>query len=349
MVHVQSAASRRRKEISMMRCSACLTAILLAGLAVGCGKREEAQEPAKEGAAEKPSGGESRIQHGTNGEVTVTVETNLQQTIGLQVSALEPAEISPNLKAYGRVLDPSSLAGLAGDLATAEAAQQSSEAELRRLKTLMAQNNTSERAVQTAEAMAVHDRVQAQSVRLRLLAAWGSAISQRKDLPEFVQTLGSLQSALVELDLPAGETPSEMPTQARLLTLGDETNPVAGQLLGPAPMVDPQMQSRGFLVLVSPNIPGLVPGAAVTGYLSLPGKPRSGVLLPRSAVVRLGGATWIYLQSSDQTFERQSVVLETPLEKGWFVSGGLKPGDKVVSVGAQQLLSEELKGQGGEE
>jgi hypothetical protein len=110
--------------------------------------------------------------------------------------------------------------------------------------------------------------------------------------------------------------------------------------------VAPQMQSRGFLFLVSSNALRLVPGTSVTGYLSLPGEHRAGVLLPRSAIVRFNGATWVYLQTSDETFQRQEVSLEDPLEDGWFVSSGLKAQDKVVTVGGQQLLSEELKGQG---
>jgi hypothetical protein len=41
--------------------------------------------------------------------------------------------------------------------------------------------------------------------------------------------------------------------------------------------------------------------------------------------------------------------LERPLNEGWFADKDLKPQERVVVVGAQQLLSEELKGQGGEE
>ncbi|HZR16529.1 MAG TPA: hypothetical protein VFE51_04320 [Verrucomicrobiae bacterium] len=323
-------------------------AVFLAALLVGCGKQEEKNEAPKEPASEK-TGGEAKLQHGTNGEVIVTLDTNLQQTMGLQTTALEAAQVSPELKAYGRVMDTSGLAALTAELVTAEAAEKASQAELQRLKTLAAQSNASERSVQAAQATAVHDQAQAQSVRLRLLAAWGSTIAQRKDLPEFVQSLGLLESALVELDVPASEAPSDPLTQARLFTLRDESKPLPAQLLGPAPAVDPQMQGRGFLLLVSPNPLRLVPGAALTGYLSLAGEARSGILLPRSAIVRFGGSTWVYLQISDDVFQRQSVVLDTPMEEGWFVGTGLKPHDKVVTVGAQQLLSEELKGQGGGE
>ena len=310
-------------------------------------KKEEEKDKAesKEPAAEKAPA--SLVKHGTNGEVVLTVQTNLQETIGLEVGALEPAKLTPELKAYGRVLDPSGLASLAGELLTAQAADQASEAELKRTKALAAQSNASEKAVQAAEAAAAHDRAQLQSVRLRLLSSWGASIAQRGDLTELVQALGALNTALVELELPAAEQLPGMPTAARLYTLNDETNAIEAQLLGPAPSVDAQMQGRGFLLQVNPN-PGLVPGASLTGYLTVPGEPLSGVLLPRSAVIRFGGSTWFYLQTASDTFQRVAAKLDTPLGSGWFVRD-LKPGVKVVTVGAQQLLSEELKGQGGGE
>jgi multidrug efflux pump subunit AcrA (membrane-fusion protein) len=269
----------------------------------------------------------------------------MQPIIGLQTFTLQPAQVSPELKAYGHVLDPSPLASIVADLITAEAAGQASAAELARLKTLAPQGNASERAVQNAQAAAVHDQAQIQAIRLRLLAGWGSGISQRTDLPDFIQSLGSLSSAIVELEVPAGETFTGSPTGARLFTLGDQTNAVAAQLIGPAPNVDPQMQGRGFLLLVSPNPLRLAPGAAVTGLLSLPGDPRTGVLLPREAVVWFNGLTWTYLQVSGDSFQREQVTLDTPLDNGWFVASGLKAQDKVVTTGGQQLLSEELKGQ----
>jgi hypothetical protein len=72
------------------------------------------------------------------------------------------------------------------------------------------------------------------------------------------------------------------------------------------------------------------------------------VLLPRSAVVRFNGTAWVYVQTAPDTFRRTEVSLAHSLEKGWFVQGSLNLQDKVVTVGAQQLLSEERKGQGEE-
>jgi hypothetical protein len=315
-------------------------------LLCGCARKQE--EPSKEGKETKPEPAtetESRVKRGTNGQVTVTLDVNVQTIIGLRTEALTATDLSPELKAYGRVLDPGPLGAAVAEWVTAEAASQTSRAELTRLKTLAAQNNASERALQTAQATAVRDQAQLQAVRLRLMSSWGGAISQRDDLPDFAQSLGTLGSALVQLEVPAGQAVSAAPVSARLITLGNETNVVPAQWLGPAPSVDPQMQGRGFLFLVRPNPWGLAPGAAVTGWIQLPGEPRHGVSLPREAAIWFNGASWIYVQVSQESFERRQVSLGTPLEAGWFVPIGLKPGDRVVTVGAQQLLSEELKDQ----
>ncbi len=291
---------------------------------------------------------ESRVKHGPNGDTIITLDAATQKTIGLQTTTLEPARLEPELKAYGRVLDISPLAASAADLTAAQATSEASQAELKRLKTLAAQSNASERALQAAEAAAVRDQTQVESVRLRLLANWGGAIAQRQDLPELVRSLGSLASALVQLNVSAGQPVTAVPAGARLFTLADPTTPVYAQLLGPAPVVDPQMQARGFLFLVPTNSLRLAPGFAVTGFLVMPGETQTGVALPRQAVVRFNGAAWVYLQTADETFERVEVKLEHPLDNSWFVSERLKPQDKIVTLGAQQLLSEELKNQAAE-
>jgi hypothetical protein len=326
----------------------CTFAALLAAAVFVAGCSQQAKEQAAPAAAEKHGEPEPRVKHGTNGEVIVTLDAATQKIMGLQVAPLAPAQLSPQVKGYGRVLDATPLAATVADLAVAEAASANSQVELKRLKTLAAENNASERALQAAEAAAVRDRVQAESARLKLVANWGSAIAVQQDLPAFVRSLSSLGSALVEIDLPAGESINAAPTAARLLSLAQATQPIEARFLGPATMADPQMQGRGFLFLVDPNPSRLVPGAAVEAFLILPGAPQPGVLLPREAIVRFNGATWAYLQTAGEAFQRVEVALDKPLEAGWFVRDGLKAQDKVVTTGAQQLLSEELKGQAAE-
>lgn len=323
-----------------------IAAIAVVFLISACspGKQEAAPEAKSEKAAEP----ESRVKHGTNGEVIVTLDAATQKLMGLQTASLQSAQLSPEIKAYGRVLDITPLAALVAELNTAQAASAASQAELQRLRTLAAQNNASERSLQAAEATAAHDRAQVDSAKLRLEATWGTALAGRKDLADLVQSISSLNAALVEVDVPAGQSLNEPPNAARLFTLADGNKPIEAQFIGPSPQVDQQLQGRGFLFLVSPNPARLATGAALAALLSLPGEPQTGIVLPRAAVVRFNGTTWIYLQTGEETFERRETTLDSPLADGWFVSKGLKPGDKVVTVAAQQILSEELKGQSGE-
>jgi len=312
---------------------------LCAALLAGCSKpATDSPPPAAADEAPRPQ----RIKYGSTGEVIVAIDAPTQATMGLRTAALEAIQLPREAKAYGRVLDISALAGLVSELTSSRAAAEASQAELARLKTLSAQNNASARALQAAEAAAVKDQAQVESVRLRLLANWGSAIAERQDLPAFVQSLGALDSALVEADLPPGQPLATKPTAARLFSLLAPDQPIPAKVLGPAQVVDPMMQGRGFLLLVSPNTARLAPGGSVTAFLSLEGDPQPGLLLPRSAIVRNNGTTYVYFETSPETFQKTEVALGPPLEGGWFIRQPLKPGDKVVTVGAQQLLSEEL-------
>jgi len=312
-------------------------------LIAGCSaKNGEAGKPVSE--TEKPP--ESRVTRGTNGEVLIRLDLQTQKAMALETTNLTPAQLSPEIKAFGRVLDVSLLASHIAELAAAEATSRASQSELERLKTLASQNNTSQRSLQAASAAALRDQAVEQAARLRLLANWGSAIAARQDLPAFVQSLILLSNALVQLNPPLGETLDTIPTQAVIVTLSTNVSPIEAQFIGLTAKIEAPFQTPGFLFLVSPNRSGLLPGAPIEGYIRQSGNPRPGVLLPRQTVVRFNGAAWVYRQISGDSFARTKVELEHPLPDGWFVGKSLNPQDKIVTVGAQLLLSEELKGAG---
>jgi hypothetical protein len=274
----------------------------------------------------------------------VSLDEARQQQAGLIVEPVVAAQISPEVKGYGRVLDISPLAALAAELATAKAGREASQAELKRLETLAAQSNASERALQAAAAAAIRDQAQSDAVEQRLVAGWGRALAGRGDLPTMIRSLAALESALVRVDLPAGETLKSPPPRARLVTLADV--PVEAEFLGVAPAVDPQTQGQGLLFLVQPNSSMLAPGEAVTAYLPVPGEPLAGLVVPRSALIRHAGAVWVYVVSNGTNFSRRGISPAYPMKNGWFISGGVAAGDRIVVTGAQTVFSEELNSNG---
>jgi hypothetical protein len=68
-----------------------------------------------------------------------------------------------------------------------------------------------------------------------------------------------------------------------------------------------------------------------------------GVLLPQQAIVWVQGNAWLYQQTAPSLFVRRRVPDEMPLANGGFISEGFSPGDRIVTAGAQALLSEEFR------
>ena len=306
------------------------------------------QDAADDAEARKEAKEEESHVRRTDGQVFVRLDREGQQHAGLKTAPLEVATLKPEVKAYGRVLDPAALSTQMVELANARAALEASTKEFNRLKVLHTPDqNVSTRALEGAEAALIHDRIALDAAQLKLVAAWGKSIATRPDLPAFVQSLASLDTALVRVDVPLGAALRAPPTGARIAAATAPELPVEAQLLGPAVTADPQMQGQGFLFLLGGS--SLRPGAAVVAWLSMAGEEEKGVIVPRSAIVRHEGDAFVYVQSSADVFERQRVQLAHPTENGWFVDEASRAGQLAVVVGAQELLSEELKGQGGEQ
>lgn len=323
---------------------------VLAGLVLGAAvtwttlKRGEHEEDGA--AAEDGHPEESRVLH-TNDQTWIKLDKEAREKVGLQLGALEAVSQAPEVHAIGRVLDSAPLAALVIEMAAAHSALEASTKEFERLNMLARDLNTSARAIEVAAAARQRDQIAADAVQLKLVTSWGRAIVGQPDLPAFVRSLAAQEMALIRLDVPMGDSPKEPPTGARVAALNAPESVLDAQLLGSAPATDPQTQGHGFLCLVKGS--SLAPGAALAGWLSLSGNPEQGVIVPRAAIVRHEGEAFLYLQMAEDLFLRKEVKLRHPAAKGWFVDDGFKPGDTVVIVGAQQLLSEELKGRGGEE
>lgn len=285
---------------------------------------------------------ESHVSRDTNGNTILKLDAETQKLIQLKIEPLAASQLAVEIKAYGRVLDPAPLAALITELATAQSAYAASSNELARLKKLSASGNASARALQSAQAAEIHDRLAAQSARDRLIMAWGKWAVEQPDLPAFTQSLTSLDTALIRVDLSAGQQLPAKPLGARIVSLSSKT--ANADVLGRALSVDLQTQGQGLVLQVKNNDSRFLIGEAVTGFLKLAGEPLAGVVVPRSAIVRAEGAAWVYMQTSDDQFTRKEIALDRPVDGGWFVTEGVAAGDKLVVGGAQTLLSEELKG-----
>src|SRR5207344_1752118 len=115
--------------------------------------------------AEEEHAEEPHVFH-TNGQTVVKLEKDGRQHAGLQTVPLAAAALSPEVKAYGRVLDPAPLAAQVLAIATARVAAEASVREFQRLKLLHEQDqNISTRSLETAETNAKRDQLAAEAAQ----------------------------------------------------------------------------------------------------------------------------------------------------------------------------------------
>lgn len=268
---------------------------------------------------------------------TMTIET--QRKLGVSVQALPSARHAGAPTGFARVLDPVPLATLDADITAAAAAARASQAEAARARSLAAADATvSARAAEAATAQARADAAKVTLLRRRLGLEWGPTFMAMSDARRagLIDGLASGRAALVRIDAASGLTG----VRAATLDLGQGAK--AGvQILGPARTSDPRLLSNGLIGLVS-GAGARHLGIGLTTPVTLStGGAAEGVLIPRAAVVRTGGASFAYVRLDATHFERRMIGGAAPEPGGLFAASGFRPGERVVVAGAAALLTAE--------
>ena len=292
-----------------------------------------------------------------NGESVVKLDLDTQEKSGIAVNSLKVISRQEELKAYGVVVELQPLVELRNSFATAQAqvekAQASLEAsrkEYERLKTLRENQNVSVKVFQAAEAAWRSDSASERSAEVALEAIratvgqqWGAVIGKWlfEGSGEF-ERLMQRQDVLLKITLPPATRLTSAPRNARVQT--QEGKFRSANLLSPAPSTDQRIQGMSFFYVAQAPSADLLPGMNVFAYLPN-GSETKGIVVPATAVVFWQGKTWIYVQKDSDRFVRHEIPTDTPVDDGWFVTRGLSPNDRIVTRGAQLLLSEELRSQ----
>jgi hypothetical protein len=282
-------------------------------------------------------------------------------------------------------LTPAERIGLSNQLATAQselkattASASAAQAAYERARILNADNkNISDRVLQDAAA-----RLQAEEARLhaatetvkqlqrslqssdpagtrRLAVERGGEVVELIAQPGEAIEPGSpilrvakLNQLLARVDIPVGEHIPPSVASARIVPVGFENRPVLARRIAIAiptatslPGHPQQAQGEAFLFRLTEFRFGLRPGVAVTAYIDVPGPLQAGVIVPQSAIVRAQGLGFAYVQTAPDQFVRKQISLGHLATRGYFTTDNFQPGDRVVVVGSQSLLSEEFKSQ----
>ena len=288
-----------------------------------------------------------------SGVTSVVLDPAAMARAGIVATVLPAAAFQGSLTGYGAVLDVDSLAAARTALAAAQAAAARTAAtaaaareELARIRSLNAADQTaSVKALQDAEAAssgadadAAAARAAERARRAQVVQAWGPVVGRwAAEGGAALDDLLARRSVLILVSLPTGTVLADPPRHASVRGAADA---VRAAFISTATETDPATQGAAFFYR-APASPGLLAGMRVT--VALPaGAPRRAVVVPRSAVVWAEGGAWIYVETGATTFTRRPISTDLAAPDGYAVTD-LAPGARVVTRGAQLLLSEEYR------
>jgi hypothetical protein len=263
-----------------------------------------------------------------------------QRRLGVAVQAANPARRAAQIDAFAKVLDPEPLVQLDSDLATAEAAAAASHAEAGRARALhAADGSVAAKDLEAAEAQGRADALKVQMLRRRIGLEWGPGVARMSDVSRgrLARGLADGRIALVHVDT---HNDDGQPG-ARVVRIDVGDGSVRGLVLGPARAAEPRLQSSGLIVEVTGHAAILLSvGLTQSAHIETRGL-ETGVLVPRSAIIRHRGLDWVYVQLGPDRFERRMLENPVPEADGFFIVRGLSPGDPIVTAGAAAVFTAE--------
>lgn len=312
----------------------------LIALAIVHGGAKDTDEEAK--APERPE----RVAV-VNGETVLSVDAKTAETSHIALSPLVAAQRSNGTHAFATAIDVRDLVDARNQYSVAAAQKEqanarlaAADAEYARLKALYDDNrNISQRVLQEADANRRAEQANADAAAATMTAAeggvrqrWGDAVASAfASNAKWIDDLIGNRSVLVQVVSPS-QPPRRIGIQA-----ADTTVPAT--FISASPRTDPRVQGRSWLYLAPAG--AIVPGMNLTADIGA-STVQNGVVVPRDAVVWTGGRAWVYVEKAPGQYARRAIDATVPMGDGYFVTT-LQPNQRVVTSGAQELLSEESK------
>ncbi|AQH05123.1 metal transporter (plasmid) [Burkholderia sp. KK1] len=295
--------------------------------------------------------------HMVNGETVVTVSPDIQRASHIEVAPLTLATVQPDSTAWATVVDlqplfdlRNRLAAARADLDTLTAQAGNSHTQYERSNVLYQDDrNVSQKSLQDARAVMLVDQAKLQSseaavsgVEATMRQQFGDALTRASTGPSspLMQRLLSGRTAVLRVTLPAG---FKGDAPARITVDAPDGELVAATKLSASPIADPSVQGSPWFYAADRALPV---GTRTNAHVPTPAPSSQMLVVPEAAVVWYGGQPWAYVQTATGHFTRRFVPAGNEGEQGYLVNAGFHVGDRVVTEGAQLLLSEEQKPQG---
>jgi hypothetical protein len=289
----------------------------------------------------------------------VSLDLQKQKLAGLEIMTVQPSSYQPEFIAYGKAVNVQPLAALRSRYRVALSEQKSAGARLvqsgqsiRRTEELYRHGVAAKRIVQEQQSLWQTDKAQLEARRAQsdavleeARAMWGTELAEwafaagKDRLNDFV---GGKETLLL-VTLPAGK---DLPAPNRAAFVDPEGNrgkAQAAAYISAAPQIDQTVQGPSYFYRTAGQ--RIRPGMTVSVWLPEGGIRQDGVSVPGSALIWSLDQAFVYVKTGPDVFTRRLIANFTQSPEGYFVREALKPGEDIVTVGGQMLLSQEFRSQ----
>jgi hypothetical protein len=290
---------------------------------------------------------------------TVIIEEPVQRLSGIETITTIRATFQPELITYGRILDIQPLIDLRilyfttiSEQSSADAAFRLADENLTRLRNLHREKAVSSRKLleQSSRWKTVRAQLDAATIRLEgiresALLKWGHKLTDlllMNNSPLLKDLIARRQNLLL-ISLPPGQ---KLPANTHTILIADTGNrqqAVLASFIDAAPQIDSLSQGKSYFFKTTS--PAMKTNMRVIAWVALNEQPISGVFIPEAALIRHLGQYYVYVQLDKESFRRRMISHFITSDHGQFIQHGIRPGEIIVAVGAQMLLSEEFRGQ----
>lgn len=289
----------------------------------------------------------------------VRLAEKMQQRAGLETTTLKSVQYVPEFTAYGTALSIQPLLNLRNRYRDAQAANESAQAKLalaqqnlNRVQDLHRNGIVSKRTLQEQLSQLRVEKAQAQALQLQIktvyeeaLLSWGQTLADLflSDAGTRLTPFLTTRKTLLLIALPPDKTLSADIESIAISPSGERSKTYPAEFISIAPQTDAVTQGESYFFAT--DHAAIRTGMRISAWVPQRQNPESGVLIPASALIWHLGQAFVYLKIGAERFIRRHINGFIHTRDGYFIQGDVAPGEKLVTTGAQMLLSEEFRGQ----
>jgi hypothetical protein len=303
---------------------------------------------------EKPS---SEVQNYT-GQPVIRLDTEAQKLSGIETLTLKPANHHTEFTAYGKAINIQPLLALRNryllvltERSSAKARFKQAEQNMNRQQDLYRNGVSSKRNLQEQQTQWQSYKAQVDATDFQgkaiideALLLWGKELTgwaMSNDSEKLGAFLSDRQT-LLQITLPANKHLDDIQT-IFIEVSGNRGKAHKAELISMAAQTESVAQGESYYFQTGDK--NIITGMNVTAWIPEQNVQSTGVIIPKSALIWYMDQAFVYIKTAEETFSRRTLDHYSAMADSYFIPDAIKPGEQIVTRGAQMLLSEELRGQ----